>query len=466
MARLLEKGNALPRGSQGFTISTYNVLLPNSVDGWWIYKYYQKHVPMDQRTWEHRSELTKKNILGFGGGADIVCVQETSAESFDDDFNFLKEAGYNYVLHSKFRFRVATFFRKEKFILKCEKHGDRSLTTLLEFKDKSDDDIIQEQDRSVFIVNVHLTGGPSPDKRVRQIHDATELIRKEINKRNAAMRLATGGKKDDNNNNNTTLLHPSVIICGDFNEEGDTAVNKLLCEGLVPAGCSDKYCRVVTTKLKKQELGLFRDAHDILYSTMNAGLKRPPTLICPNLVEHFVLEEATEPLDGGATQLIPTPKLVKALKKAWEALTHGRNVMKHEEMKEWLVKINVQLGRGSEYRNALAVLEEKRRAGEAEVLTFDDYLGLYVRELHDGKFWGVDHDLRQRLDCPVDGAGEGQSFHAVYDYIYYNPGLKLEAIREELSKDELSLALEGDDPLPNAWQPSDHVMQTAAFSFY
>jgi hypothetical protein len=38
-------------------------------------------------------------------------------------------------------------------------------------------------------------------------------------------------------------------------------------------------------------------------------------------------------------------------------------------------------------------------------------------------------------------------------------------VREELTADELARALKGDDPLPNAWQPSDHVMQTAAFRF-
>jgi hypothetical protein len=123
---VLEKGCSLPDlGSAGFTLSTYNVLLPNSNDGWWIYKYYQKHVPMDQRAWSHRCKLTKSNILGSGGGADIVCVQETSADSFDADFEFMKDAGYDHVLHTKFRFRTATFFRRTKFELKGEKHGDR-----------------------------------------------------------------------------------------------------------------------------------------------------------------------------------------------------------------------------------------------------------------------------------------------------------------------------------------------------
>ena len=67
-------------------------------------------------------------------------------------------------------------------------------------------------------------------------------------------------------------------------------------------------------------------------------------------------------------------------------------------------------------------------------------------------------------DMQVEAAGEGVSFQATYDYLYFGPGLRVEAVREELSKDELARALLG-DPLPNTWQPSDHVMQTAALSF-
>ena len=172
---VLEKGTPLPElGKAGFTLSTYNVLLPNSSDGWWIYKYYQKHVPMDQRTWAYRSQLAKTNILGSGGGADIVCVQETSADSFDDDFAFMKDAGYDHVLHTKFRFRTATFFRRDKLELRAEKHGDRTLTTLLALKDDESD---PAQARSVFVVNCHLTGGPSPDKRMRQVHAAYACMR-------------------------------------------------------------------------------------------------------------------------------------------------------------------------------------------------------------------------------------------------------------------------------------------------
>ena len=74
------------------------------------------------------------------------------------------------------------------------------------------------------------------------------------------------------------------------------------------------------------------------------------------------------------------------------------------------------------------MLESKAAAGEAEELTFADFTELYMDELRQGKFWGVHHDLEQALGCPVDGAGEGPSFQAIFDYVYCGPGLVVEAV--------------------------------------
>jgi mRNA deadenylase 3'-5' endonuclease subunit Ccr4 len=449
---VLEKGSPWPElGASGFTLSTYNVLLPNSSDGWWIYKYYQRHVPREQRQWEQRSKLVQSNLIDSGGGeSDIVCLQELSADSFESDFAFMKKRGYESVLHTKFRFRTATFFKKDKFELKDEKHGDRTLTTLLALKGSA---------HSIFVVNCHLTGGPNPEKRMRQVHDATEYIRKSINKMQPAK--PAGGKKVVGTESDAAdFIPPAVLLCGDFNEQGETAVRKLLVEGVVPAGFEADGV-AITAKAKKQELGTFKDVHSDMYEA--AARARPATLICPSLDEHFL--EAPSGGAGGAEQAAPTAALLAALRKAFDALTGGKDVMDRADMEEWLKTINGQLGRGSEFRNSEAVLQRRREAGEAEVITFEDFSGMYVSELREGKFWGVHHDLQQALDCPVEGAGVGPSFSAIYDYIYAGPGLRVQCVREELSADDLSRALKGDDPLPNAWQPSDHVMQSAAFHF-
>lgn len=53
---------------------------------------YQSHVPEEHRTWPYRQALMREYILKME--ADIVCVQEASAETFDADFGFMKDAGY------------------------------------------------------------------------------------------------------------------------------------------------------------------------------------------------------------------------------------------------------------------------------------------------------------------------------------------------------------------------------------
>jgi len=295
------------------------------------------------------------------------------------------------------------------------------------------------------------------------VHDATEYMRKEINKMAPpkAPPAKKGAKPSDVSAPEVTSPPPRtpvVVLCGDFNEEGDTALKKLVCEGVVPKDYCTPAGIVITTKDKKQEFGSFADAHAVAYAA--AATARAATLICPNLDEHFV--DLTLPPSAAAA---PTPKLVEALRAAFTALAGGSDVMARASMDEWLVKINLQLGRGSEFRNSAAILEKKAEAGQEEVLSFEDFQECYMSELREGKFWGVHHDLQQALGCPVQGAGEGPSFRAVYDYIYCSPGLDVECVREELSHDELARALKGDDPLPNAWQPSDHVMQTAAFRF-
>lgn len=52
---------------------------------------YQPHVPEEHRVWPFRKALMREYLLGKD--ADVVCVQEASAETFDSDFDFMKDAG-------------------------------------------------------------------------------------------------------------------------------------------------------------------------------------------------------------------------------------------------------------------------------------------------------------------------------------------------------------------------------------
>ena len=52
---------------------------------------YQPHVPEEHRAWPFRKDLMREYLLRMD--ADVVCVQEASAETFEDDFDFMKAAG-------------------------------------------------------------------------------------------------------------------------------------------------------------------------------------------------------------------------------------------------------------------------------------------------------------------------------------------------------------------------------------
>lgn len=52
---------------------------------------YQPHVPEEHRTWSYRRALVMEYLLGMD--ADVVCIQEASAETFESDFSFMKDAG-------------------------------------------------------------------------------------------------------------------------------------------------------------------------------------------------------------------------------------------------------------------------------------------------------------------------------------------------------------------------------------
>ena len=143
-----------------FSLMSWNILLPNSQDNWWCHKQYSSNVPMDKRQWKHRQSLIKERLLH--SAADIVCIQEADGDTFDADFAFMKDNGYDHVLHKKFRFRCATFFLRDKFMLDREAHKDRTLVTSLR---------CTSTDRVLHIVNCHLSGGAAPERRLRQVHD-------------------------------------------------------------------------------------------------------------------------------------------------------------------------------------------------------------------------------------------------------------------------------------------------------
>jgi hypothetical protein len=131
-------------------------------------------------------------------------------------------------------------------------------------------------------------------------------------------------------------------------------------------------------------------------------------------------------------------------------------------LQAWLTTINGVPTRGSESRSAAAA----REAHGGTALTRADFQKVYAEELAQGKFWGVEHDVRAVLGqglAPPAGVGT-PPFTARFDYVYYSTSaLRLVGVQRPLETARMAELLDGRAILPNAWFPSDHLPVAAAF---
>ena len=206
----------------------------------------------------------------------------------------------------------------------------------------------------------------------------------------------------------------------------------------------------VTSKVKKQAIGIFADAYGSACAA--EGVERPPTLVVADLMGRMLDPAAGN--EGAPSQL-----LLAALNGCFDALSTDKCVLNAEEEVRWLVAVNKQLGRGSEYRAALAA----KQCHDGTPLTRADFISVYQHELAAGKFWGVEHDLRVLRGV---GVADATTFTATFDYIYYTTGsLRLACVQDPLPQARMNDLLEGRTILPNLWHPSDHLPQAAVFEF-
>ena len=290
----------LPSSDGGrFSVFSWNCLLPNSADNWWCEKMYQAHVPAEARRWPHRQALIRERIEL--ADADIVCIQEAAGETFDDDFGFMRARGYASVLHRKFRFRCATFYRPEMFALEDVAHEDRTLVTSFRPTRPS------VAERTLYVANVHLSGGAAPERRLRQIHGATERIRKwSAPKPKVLGRRGSQRTESPAPARNASSRAPCVLIAGDFNSDGDTAVRRLLVDGAVHPHWREPQYRDVelTSKVRSHGFGAFADAGEVAYRQnvcdgdwgdfggrtdfARYRARRPATYVVPSLASVFL----------------------------------------------------------------------------------------------------------------------------------------------------------------------------------
>jgi endonuclease/exonuclease/phosphatase family metal-dependent hydrolase len=595
-------------GTKGLTILTWNVLLPNSVDGWWLYKYYGPGVPNEATTWSHRQALLKERLVA--ADPDVICLQETSEKSFASDFDFLTDAGYDCAIMNKGRMRPATFWKRDRLELCCADgsrpesiapppdvsdpcapppaeeplpsfiessftckvtyeawvkktkqavakaaeatasegavaaesaaemalakmtastsaavrggavvlQGDRILTTMLRHVDapaqvnragggEATPDAAQKGPPAVFILNCHLSAGSEARRRLRQVTDALDSVRKLLAKVGgaAAGGNAGGGAKGGKGGKGgkakgggggggaaagggdaASPMGPAMVVCGDFNSQGRTGVRELLVAGEVPPTfresgdptedvqgfCGAESTEEVTSKVKKQSIGLFADAADETHRAGGPGggptAKPPPTIVAAELMSLMV--------DRSSGDGRPSAALIARLDQMFDTFSSDGATLTAEEEARWLMAINKAVTRGSEMRKAKALREERtarqKAGGEAggeaggARLHREDFHAVYADELAQGKYWGVEHDIRvvtgQGMTSPSD-----PPFTATFDYLYYTrSSLRLRSMLPALSEEQYAAALAPGGPiLPNEWFPSDHCFVAAALEF-
>jgi len=100
----------------------------------------------------------------------------------------------------------------------------------------------------------------------------------------------------------------------------------------------------------------------------------------------------------------------------------------------------------------------------SDTFSREDFVALYAAELAEGKFWGVEHDLRvlngEGLSVPSEGPCA-----LCFDHIFFTPErLQLLGVQEPLTDEQRRrIYQEPWEVLPNSWHPSDHLPVAALF---
>ena len=459
--------NIQPSDTSTLSIFNYNVLLPNSVDGWWTYKMYWPFLNADTddharnqlehiSSWEYRRDLLRQRIVSVD--ADVVCLQEVSPLSFDTDFHFMEELGYDGTMFKKGRFRPATFYKRSRLVLVAPPvHKDRTLLTIFRpiGNDSENDRVPTDDHNHWYVLNCHLQAGRQASRRLRQMNEGMKAVL------TAARKLKERNPEQD----------IKLIVCGDFNGGDECAALSFLENGFVDETFHEDG-EPVTSSRKALP---FKEG---LIDAMKAILNRPPppTLVVPELISEMV--------DGAAYD--EQPKLSNAVLERLTAIFYQRAtstqcsttdsdvlpVMNVADVEQYLILINKEVGRGSEFREAArqmgwsAEVEDRDTNQDDEdnehnnetlkislppngVLTLDGFIQIYESELQQGKFWGIAHDL-QVLGEPLATQG---IFTARYDRIYHSVALTTNAVIDFISH----------EPCPNANEPSDHLPVAASF---
>eukprot|EP00535_Pseudo-nitzschia_heimii_P006192 CAMPEP_0197187016 /NCGR_PEP_ID=MMETSP1423-20130617/15073_1 /TAXON_ID=476441 /ORGANISM="Pseudo-nitzschia heimii, Strain UNC1101" /LENGTH=425 /DNA_ID=CAMNT_0042638489 /DNA_START=167 /DNA_END=1444 /DNA_ORIENTATION=- len=395
--------------------------------------------PFSVSSWDYRRDLLKDRIGLID--ADVVCLQEVSPESFERDFDFMHDLGYDQMaLYKKGRFRPATFWKSSELRLThVPVHKDRSLITVFNTCAKNNrDDEDEKGEAPWYIVNCHLQAGPQGPRRVRQVFEAMKGV----------MTLARKQQLEINPQDTARL-----IVCGDFNGGAESGSIRFLEDGYVDENFIEDGAPVSS---KRKIFPFSNPLQDVSLDVKSRD--PPPTLVVAELMSNLMETASYE-------NPVLSLDMRKRLERIYTKLSNpDSGLMDKGSVERWLVCINKRLKRGDEYRNAAIemgwvdpypddpweVRKKRVQIPEAGILTLSGFIEVYQKELSGGKFWGIAHDMKV-LGEPLPDAG---LFTSRFDRIYYNA----QSMEPTCVTDTTS-----NMPCPNDREPSDHLPVAASF---
>lgn len=109
--------------------------------------------------------------------------------------------------------------------------SDRALTTT--FKLRGADGADRDGVPPLWVSNAHLSAGPEARRRLRQVHEALEAIRKARDKAGGGKGEWGGGKDKGGAGKGAAGSAPPLacVFVGDMNSQGASAVRQLLLTG-------------------------------------------------------------------------------------------------------------------------------------------------------------------------------------------------------------------------------------------
>lgn len=409
-------GHPLSHSSKELCIVSYNILLPNNTEGWWIPKCYPPQTPQSHRQWPHR----KKKILEYllNTTADIICLQEVAQSSWKEDFQELWSNNYEGVIHKKNNlFRCATFYKNDVYTLIETRHSFRTLVHLFE-----------GTQGTFAVINVHLSGGPHPKTRMAQLHEALQALKKLI----AQHKIEAD-----------TL---PVILCGDFNcNPYKSPMSSFLSSGALKSEERNPlYPFLALTK--KGKTHLFTGFESVYYRALG---KSPPTLYGRALISTFCIPHTTQELlharSNDTLSNLIKPETFQAIHTLFSQYA-SNGVMNEEACVRWIHNINGDR-RGGEWR----MVEQYRCT-----LTKEDFANIYIQNLNSGLWWSLASDLEQH-SIPLPH-GTTEMYHDALDHIFTR-NCTPTAIQSH------QLPTEIPDGLPCSDYPSDHIPIATVLSF-